>query len=120
MLNPSQVSTSLNNWQRVSRPPLLQLVPELNSLQLTCSLTIARTRQDAILPLSKPIKTADGKHTQELFVPKDTLIFASLLGSNTNPDLWGPDSYEWKPERWLTPVPDSVVEARIPGVYSHL
>ncbi|KAJ2930398.1 hypothetical protein H1R20_g6705, partial [Candolleomyces eurysporus] len=83
-------------------------------------LIVARTRKDAILPLSKPIKMADGKYAQEVFIPKDTLIFASLLGCNTNPDLWGPDSYEWKPERWLTPIPDKLVEARIPGVYSHL
>ncbi|RXW23112.1 hypothetical protein EST38_g2743 [Candolleomyces aberdarensis] len=61
--------------------------------------TLARTRKDAILPLSKPIKMADGRYEKY---------------------LWGPDSYEWKPERWLTPIPDKLVEARIPGVYSHL
>ncbi|RXW15975.1 hypothetical protein EST38_g9878 [Candolleomyces aberdarensis] len=77
-------------------------------------------RKDTILPLSKPIKTVDGTYTQEIFVPKDTMIFASLLGSNTNPELWGADTYDWKPERWFSPVPEKVVEARIPGVYSHL
>jgi cytochrome P450 len=77
-------------------------------------------RKDTMLPLSKPIKTVDGTYTQEIFVPKDTMIFASILGSNTNPELWGPDTYEWKPERWFSPVPEKVVEARIPGVYSHL
>jgi len=34
--------------------------------------------------------------------------------------MWGPDVYEWKPERWLNPLPESVTNARIPGVYSHL
>ncbi|KAJ2930397.1 hypothetical protein H1R20_g6706, partial [Candolleomyces eurysporus] len=83
--------------------------------------TLARqTRKDVVLPLSKPVKTVDGKQIQEIHVPKDTIVFASLLGSNTNPELWGPDTYEWKPERWMSPLPDAVVEARIPGVYSHL
>ncbi|KAJ2912873.1 hypothetical protein MD484_g7526, partial [Candolleomyces efflorescens] len=77
-------------------------------------------RKDTMLALSKPIKTADGSYTQEIFVPKDTIIFSSILGSNTNPELWGVDTYEWKPERWFSPVPEKVVEARIPGVYSHL
>ncbi|EEB98095.1 hypothetical protein MPER_02458 [Moniliophthora perniciosa FA553] len=34
--------------------------------------------------------------------------------------LWGPDALEWKPERWLEPLPAVIPEARIPGVYSHL
>ncbi|KAH9950796.1 hypothetical protein B0H21DRAFT_681895, partial [Amylocystis lapponica] len=27
---------------------------------------------------------------------------------------------EWKPERWLSPLPSTVTEARVPGVYSNL
>lgn len=72
------------------------------------------------MSLSKPIKTVDGKEISEVHVPKDTLIVISIDAVNTNPDLWGPDSYEWKPERWLAPLPDTLLEAKIPGVYSHL
>ncbi|TBU52591.1 hypothetical protein BD310DRAFT_831896 [Dichomitus squalens] len=32
----------------------------------------------------------------------------------------GDDAYEWKPERWLGPLPETVERAAIPGVYSHL
>ena len=56
----------------------------------------------------------------ELLVPKGTTVFPSILSSNRNPDVWGPDAEEWKPERWMDGLPDSVAEARIPGVYSHL
>lgn len=76
--------------------------------------------QDGVLTLSKPIKTVDGKEISEIHVPKDTLLVISIDAVNTNPDLWGPDSYEWKPERWLAPLPDALLEAKIPGVYSHL
>ncbi|KAI0039847.1 hypothetical protein FA95DRAFT_1503644, partial [Auriscalpium vulgare] len=33
--------------------------------------------------------------------------------------IWGPDAEEWKPERWLAPLPKTVEEARIPGIYSN-
>ena len=48
------------------------------------------------------------------------MIIVPVPALNTDPELWGADSYEWKPERWLSPVPQAVVDARIPGVYSHL
>ncbi len=72
------------------------------------------------LPLSKPVRGVDGRDRSEIFVPKGTDVIVSGFGANCNPDLWGPDSYEWKPERWLCSLPDSVIEAHIPGVYSHL
>ncbi len=46
-------------------------------------------------------------------------MLIGILASNINPEIWGPDSYEWKPERWAS-LPESVTVARIPGVYSHL
>jgi len=73
-----------------------------------------------ILPLSKPVKGVDGRERAEVFVPKGTNVIVSAFGANCNPELWGPDAYEWKPERWLSTVPESVIEAHMPGVYSHL
>ena len=32
----------------------------------------------------------------------------------------GEDADEWKPERWLKPLPAVLEEARLPGVYSNL
>ncbi|KAF5323100.1 hypothetical protein D9611_009211 [Ephemerocybe angulata] len=77
-------------------------------------------RQDMVLPMSRPIVGVDGKEMHEVVVPKGTRIFISALASNRNPELWGSDSYEWKPERWLSPLPDALVNAKVPGVYSHL
>ncbi|KAL9711339.1 hypothetical protein Ac2012v2_005883 [Leucoagaricus gongylophorus] len=77
-------------------------------------------RKDMILPLSKPLRTTSGKELTELVVPSETMIFISILGANTNPELWGPDSYEWKPERWLKPLPEKLNEAHMPGIYSNL
>lgn len=43
----------------------------------------------------------------------------SILNANRSSELWGPDVLEWKPERWLSTLPDSVTDMKA-GVYSHL
>ena len=53
-------------------------------------------------------------------VPKDTTVIIGLLASNQNKRLWGEDAQEWKPERWLSSLPENLTEAKIPGVYSNL
>jgi len=79
-----------------------------------------RSVRDAVLPLSQPITGVDGTTMSEIFVPKDTNIMIGILGSNLNPAVWGDDVLEFKPERWLAPLPEAITEAHIPGVYSNL
>jgi hypothetical protein len=78
------------------------------------------TRQDIVLPLSKPIRGVNGKQVNEIAVPGNTVVIIGLMAVNRNPDIWGADVLEWKPERWLSPLPGSVTAAHIPGVYSSL
>lgn len=79
-----------------------------------------RTREDVVLPLSEPIRGIDGTLMHEIAIPKDTSISVGILACNRNKAIWGEDATEWKPERWLSPLPTSVENAHIPGVYSHL
>lgn len=65
------------------------------------------------------MRGTDGKEYTEVLVPNNTTIVVNILGVNRDPEIWGPDAHEWKPERWLSPLPESVVNARIPGVYSN-
>ena len=81
---------------------------------------LARTQQDIILPLSEPVRGIDGQLMHQIHLPKDTAVFVGIAASNTNKALWGEDAYEWKPERWLQPLPDAVLDAKIPGVYANL
>ncbi|KAI5123785.1 hypothetical protein M0805_009080 [Coniferiporia weirii] len=77
--------------------------------------------RDIIVPLKWPIKAVDGKtEIREIMVPKNTGIIVSILGANLSTKIWGDDAEEWKPERWLKPLPDSVSEAHLPGVYSQM
>ncbi|THU97769.1 cytochrome P450 [Dendrothele bispora CBS 962.96] len=76
--------------------------------------------RDVVVPLSKPVTGADGRKISELALPKDTLVFIGSINSNRDPELWGPDAHEFKPERWLSPLPQAIVDAHLPGVYSNL
>ncbi|KAI0631279.1 cytochrome P450 [Trametes polyzona] len=77
-------------------------------------------QRDMVLPLSEPIRGVDGTLMREIAVPKDTVVHVGIMGSNMNKKTWGPDAWEWRPERWLAPQPEAVTEAHIPGVYSNL
>lgn len=73
-----------------------------------------------ILPLSEPIRGLDGTWMNEILVPKGTEVEIGIYSCNRNKAIWGEDALEWKPERWLKPLPESVTDSKIPGVYSHL
>ncbi|KAL1947205.1 hypothetical protein VTO73DRAFT_14166 [Trametes versicolor] len=76
--------------------------------------------KDAILPLSAPIRGVDGTLVHSVPVTKGMWVLADIQASNCNKELWGEDADEWKPERWLKPLPRALEDAHIPGVYSHL
>ncbi|RPD56021.1 cytochrome P450 [Lentinus tigrinus ALCF2SS1-6] len=82
--------------------------------------TFRGAMKDAVLPLSRPIRAADGSTITELVIPQGTNIVIGIMASNRDKALWGEDAQEWKPERWLKPLPESVEQAAVPGVYSHL
>ena len=53
-------------------------------------------------------------------MPKNTPVLMDLLGFNTSKEVWGEDALEWRPERWLEPLPGTVEDIRVPGVYANL
>ncbi|RDB26333.1 hypothetical protein Hypma_006808 [Hypsizygus marmoreus] len=108
-------------YDEISSLPFLDAVcRETLRLYPPFSNILRTTRQSVILPLSTPVKGIDGREMHEITLPSNTNIIISVLNSNRDPALWGPDSYEWKPERWLSPLPEALVNAHIPGIYSHL
>ncbi|KAI0666644.1 cytochrome P450 [Trametes maxima] len=104
----------------VSLPYLDAICRETLRLHVPAPLRFRETRKDIMLPLSEPVRGIDGKLLSEILVPKDTTIFVGIEAANTNKALWGEDAYEWKPERWLRPLPETVLDAKIPGVYANL
>ncbi|GAB1525918.1 hypothetical protein RhiTH_009084 [Rhizoctonia solani] len=77
--------------------------------------------KDWILPLQYPIKSKDGKKTvTNIHVPKGTHIYLSIGSANRDKKTWGEDAEKFNPSRWLQPLPLSVGESKIPGVFSNL
>ena len=87
---------------------------------MNCSRYVLRVVQNAVLPFSEPILGRNGKLLNEIALPKGTPILIQIRAINRSKALWGEDALEWKPERWLSTLPKTVTEARIPGVYSNL
>ncbi|KAJ3559695.1 hypothetical protein NM688_g182 [Phlebia brevispora] len=123
-----QEITNVHNGQDISYDSLVEL-PYLDAIcretlrhnrYPPVSITTRETCEDVIMPLSRPFLGMDGKLINEVFVPRGTLIVAGNRMSNINEELWGEDANEWKPERWLSPLPEALRSARIPGVYSNL
>ncbi|KAI0676593.1 cytochrome P450 [Trametes maxima] len=75
--------------------------------------------EDTVLPLSTPIRGVDGTPIQELDVPAGTTVWLNIFGVNRDLTIWGSDATVWKPERWLSPLPDSVTNAHIPSVFAN-
>jgi len=101
-------------------PYLDAIVRETLRVYPPVSMLTREARKDMVLPLSEPVRGRDGKLMYEVPIPQDTELLIGVLGSNCNKALWGEDALEWKPERWLAPLPSAVADAHIPGVYSSL
>ncbi|KAI0033838.1 cytochrome P450 [Vararia minispora EC-137] len=76
-------------------------------------------QEDHILPLAHAIADVDGELVTEIFVPRGATVLVNIEGVNRDPGIWGPDAMEWRPERWLSPLPNSVADARVPGIYAN-
>ncbi|KAI0370531.1 cytochrome P450 [Pilatotrama ljubarskyi] len=85
----------------VGLPYLDAVVRETLRLHPPTSFINRLATKDAVLPLQRPIRSATGSEISSVPVPAGTNIIINILGSNRNPDVWGPDAEEWRPERWL-------------------
>jgi len=81
--------------------------------------SVRTARKDTVIPTSTAVRGLDGREIHEIFIPKNTNVGIGILNVNRDPSIWGQDSREWKPERWLSPV-RGVADARVPGVYSNM
>ncbi|THH17362.1 hypothetical protein EW146_g3432 [Bondarzewia mesenterica] len=77
-------------------------------------------RKDAIVPLSRFVQGKDGSFIERVTVKAGTMVVIGAAAVNRDPLIWGPDADAWRPERWLEPMPNSVAEAFLPGVYSNM
>ncbi|KAI0631631.1 cytochrome P450 [Trametes polyzona] len=101
-------------------PYLDAVCVETLRVHVPAPIRLREAQVDTVLPLSKQIQGRDGTQVHSIPVPKGTLVYIAVQASNVNADLWGADAHKWRPERWLEPLPDTITNAKIPGVYSNL
>ncbi|EDR01708.1 uncharacterized protein LACBIDRAFT_333139 [Laccaria bicolor S238N-H82] len=106
---------SLAYDELVALPYLDTVCRETLRLYPPVSYLSRRTRENIIMPLSKPLRGLDGEDVHEILVPNNTNIIISTIAANRNTEVWGSDSLQWIPERWLAPLPSSVTNAHVPG-----
>lgn len=106
--------------QLVQLPYLDAVCRETLRLHPSVPFVMRTTRQDTPLSLARSFTSLDGRDTKEVLVPKGTQLILSIIACNRDPLIWGSDAEEWNPDRWLAPLPESVSDAKIPGVYSNL
>ncbi|EPQ55977.1 cytochrome P450 [Gloeophyllum trabeum ATCC 11539] len=119
-LSEAQADSDLT-YDELDRLPYLDAICRETSRYYCTVPTVGRAAaEDAVLPLSSPITDVNGKEMREIFVPKGTRITVAIMAANRSKEIWGEDAEEWKPQRWLAPLPESVSQAHLPGVYSNM
>ncbi|QRW21138.1 cytochrome P450 family protein [Rhizoctonia solani] len=99
-----------------TKAPSILSYEELSSLPYLDAVSL----KDWVVPLRYPLKGKDGNTITDIKVKKGTSIYVSFRGANRCKETWGEDADEFKPERWLKFLPNSVYEAKTSGIYSSI
>ncbi|KAK6980934.1 cytochrome P450 [Favolaschia claudopus] len=74
--------------------------------------------QDTVLPLSDPIRTADGKQISQLPVPKGQILMFAIASYQRLQSRWGEDADTFRPSRWLEG--GGILKGEAMGPYANL
>ncbi|KAJ7275843.1 cytochrome P450, partial [Mycena rebaudengoi] len=73
-------------------------------------------RED-VIPLSTPYTDMDGTVHESLRILKGQELLIPILAVNCDPEIWGSDALDFKPERWEASTP---ISNSIPGVWGNM
>ncbi|KIY51555.1 cytochrome P450 [Fistulina hepatica ATCC 64428] len=76
--------------------------------------------EDDVLPQSKPIVTRLGESISSIHIKKGQIVQIPSSVLNTNPEVWGPDAHDFKPERWIAPGALPPADQLPQGPYANL
>ncbi|KAJ7261008.1 cytochrome P450 [Mycena rebaudengoi] len=73
--------------------------------------------RDDVIPLGTPYTDVNGTVHESLRILKGQELLIPILAVNCDPEIWGPDALDFKPERWEASTP---ISNSIPGVWGHM
>jgi len=82
-------------------PYLIAVVNEILRLHSAVHSVMLVASREIVIPLSRPIFTKDDRKIGAIPVKKGQRILCHLDGFNHLEEVWGSDSNDFKPERWL-------------------
>ncbi|KAJ7095055.1 cytochrome P450 [Mycena epipterygia] len=100
-----------------SLPYLDSVVREVLRVYSPVTFVDRMAMQDDVLPLSKPYIDKTGKSHDTLLIPKGQIIRLPILIIHMDPETWGDDAAEFRPERWEH-IPDA--SSAVPSVWGNL
>ncbi|TCD60665.1 cytochrome P450-dit2 [Steccherinum ochraceum] len=77
------------------------------------------TQRPTILPVWRPIEDSKGRMVNEIILDKGVTVTIGIHGYNRSKAVWGEDAEEWRPERWLSPLPEAVRNVPSGGIMSN-
>ncbi|KAJ6533383.1 cytochrome P450 [Mycena vulgaris] len=96
-------------------PYLDCVVREVLRLHAPVQMFARTAMSDDVLPFGVPFVDGNGTVHDSLRIPAGTAIMMSIGELNRDPRVWGPDAKEFIPERWESPITNT-----IPGVWGHM
>jgi hypothetical protein len=70
-----------------------------------------------VIPLSTPVVLPNGELTDHIVIAKGQTVVVHLQVMNRAKQIWGPDAWEFNPDRWLSDLPERVQAV---AAYRHL
>lgn len=105
LCNHPDIQKKLHDEIRSSLPSVTDENSTISSAQID-SLPYLNAFCNEVLRFYPPVRmtirqAVRDTYIQDTFVPKGTIINIVPYAVNRNPELWGPDAHEFKPQRWL-------------------
>ncbi|KAF8816768.1 cytochrome P450 [Phlegmacium glaucopus] len=114
----SDVSTDNPTMDDLNGLPYLDaVVRETLRLHPSIPSLIRAAKKNDCIPLSQPFTDRKGVVRNEIRVRKGQSITVPIFFINRDKSIWGEDSTEFKPERWVN-IPDAA--ASVPGVWANM
>jgi cytochrome P450 len=78
---------------------------------------VTQSEHDDIVPLTSPVTLPDSTMTNQIVVAKGQTIVVHMQAIGHSRAFWGPNAWEFVPERWLSDLPE---KATAFTAYRHL